>query len=81
MQDIHSSNPPVVTGICDPSNSRARHHRTVTLLTILTAKKLLEHFTKKNYKKSRKEFRIEKVIKKKCDKLYVNWKGYNNLYI
>ena len=27
MQDIRSSNPPVVTGICDPNNSRARHHR------------------------------------------------------
>ena len=24
------------------------------------------------------EFRIEKVIKKKGDKLYVNWKGYDN---
>ena len=23
-------------------------------------------------------FRIEKVIKKKCDKLYVKWNGYNN---
>ena len=27
MQEIRSSNPPVVTGICDPSKSRARHHR------------------------------------------------------
>ena len=25
------------------------------------------------------EFRIEKVIKKKDDKLYVKWKGYDNL--
>ena len=24
------------------------------------------------------EFRIEKVIKKKGDKLYVKWKGYNS---
>ena len=24
--------------------------------------------------------RIEKVIKKKCDKLYVKWKGYNNSF-
>ena len=28
MQEIRSSNPPVVTGICDPNKSRARHHRT-----------------------------------------------------
>ena len=27
MQEIRSSNTPVVTGICDPSKSRARHHR------------------------------------------------------
>ena len=26
------------------------------------------------------EFRIEKVIKGKGDKLYVNWKGYNNSF-
>ena len=23
-----------------------------------------------------KEFRVEKVIKRKCNKLYVKWKGY-----
>ena len=27
MQEIRSSNPPVVTGICDPNKSRARHHQ------------------------------------------------------
>ena len=27
-----------------------------------------------------KEFRIEKVIKRKGDKLYVKWKGYNNSF-
>ena len=27
MREIRSSNPPVVTGICDPNKSRARHHR------------------------------------------------------
>ena len=26
MQEICSSNPPVVTGICDPNKSRAQHH-------------------------------------------------------
>ena len=27
-----------------------------------------------------KEFRIEKIIKKKGDKLYVKWKGYYNSF-
>ena len=28
----------------------------------------------------KKEFRIKKLIKRKCDKLYVKWKGYNNSF-
>ena len=44
-------------------------------------KKLLELFTKKNCKNSnQKEFRTEKVIKRKGDKLYVKWKGCNNSF-
>ena len=44
-------------------------------------KKLLEHFLKKNYKSTnQQEFKIEKVIKKKGDKLYVKWKGYDNSF-
>ena len=31
MQEIRSSNPPVVTGICDPNKYRARHHRSLEL--------------------------------------------------
>ena len=38
---------------------------------ILIEKKLLE---------LQKEFRIENVIKRKEDKLYVKWKGCNNLF-
>ena len=39
---------------------------------ILTEKKLLELFMKKNCKiQIKKQFRIEKVIKRKGDKLYV----------
>ena len=41
------------------------------LLVISKAKKLLEGFSEKNYKKKKKGFRIEKVIKRKGDKLYV----------
>ena len=36
---------------------------------------------KTNCKKTNhKEFRIEKVIKRKSYKLYVKWRGYNNLF-
>ena len=31
-------------------------------------------------KTNQNEFRIEKVIKKKGDKLYVKWKGYDSLF-
>ena len=49
------------------------------LLMILTEKKLLKLFTKKYCKKQiKKGFRIEKVIKRKDDKLHVIWKGCNN---
>ena len=48
-------------------------------LVILKVKKLLEHFGKKNRKKQ-KEFKVEKVMERKGDKLYVKWKGHNNLY-
>ena len=42
-------------------------------------KKLKAVFMKKNYKRL-KEFRIEKVIKRKGNKFYVKWKGYNNSF-
>ena len=31
-------------------------------------------------KVNQEEFRIEKVIKRKGDKLYFKWKGYNNTF-
>ena len=37
-------------------------------------------YKKESQKTSQKEFRIEKVIKKKGDKLYVRWKGYDNSF-
>ena len=50
------------------------------LLMILEKKKLLKHFTKNEFQKTnQKEFRIEKVIKRKGNKLYAKWKEYNNL--
>ena len=35
---------------------------------------------KKLQKTNKKEFRIEKVVKREGDKLNVKWKGYNNSY-
>ena len=46
----------------------------------LMMKKLLILFMKMNCKTKQNEFRIEKVIKKKVDKLYVKWKGYDNSF-
>ena len=40
LQEIRSSNPPVVTGICDPNKSRARHHRKVTIFLAVHVKYL-----------------------------------------
>ena len=41
----------------------------------------LEHFMKKELQKiNQQEFRIEKVIKRKGDQLYVKWKGYDNSF-
>ena len=49
------------------------------LLMILMVKKLLVLFYENELQKTyQKKFRIEKVLKKKSDKLYVKWKGYDN---
>ena len=49
---------------------------------ILAENKLLERFTKKKCKKknNQKEFRVEKITKRKGDKLYLKWKGYDNFF-
>ena len=37
-------------------------------------------YEKELQKTNQKEFRVEKVIKRKDDKLYVKWKGYDNSF-
>ena len=37
-------------------------------------------YEKELQKTNKEEFRIEKVIRRKGDKLYVKWKGYNNSF-
>ena len=47
----------------------------------LNGKKLIGTFYEKELQKTdQKEFRIEKVLMKKGDKLYVKWKGYDNSF-
>ena len=47
----------------------------------LNDEKIVGTFYEKELQKTnQKEFRIEKVIKKKDDKLYVKWKGFDNSF-
>ena len=44
----------------------------------LKGEEIVETFYENELQKTnQKEFRIEKVIKRKCYELYVKWKGYN----
>ena len=48
----------------------------------LNREKIVWTFSEKELQKTnKKEFRIEKVIKRRGDKLYVKWKGYDNSLI
>ena len=45
----------------------------------LNGEEIIDTFYENELQKTnQKEFRIEKVLKKKGDKLYVKWKGYDN---
>ena len=49
------------------------------LLVTLKTKKIVGAFCERQLqKRNQKEFRVEKVIKRKSDKLYVKWKGYGS---
>ena len=51
------------------------------IISELKGEEIVGTFYKKELQKtSQKEFRVEKVIKRKEDKLYVKWKGYNNSF-
>ena len=48
----------------------------------LNGEKIIGTFYEKELQKTnQQEFRIEKVMKRKSDKLYVKWKGYDNSWI
>ena len=47
----------------------------------LNGEEITGSFSEKELQKTnQKEFRIEKVLKRKGDKLYVKWKGYDNRF-
>ena len=47
----------------------------------LNSEEIVRTFCKKELQKTnQKEFRTEKVIKRKGNKLYVKWKGYDNSF-
>ena len=51
----------------------------IYVVSELSGEKITGSFYGKELQKnSQKEFRIEKVLKRKGDKLYVKWKGYDN---
>ena len=62
MQEIYSSNPLVVTGICDPNKSQARNHRSLKLglkLEYLYKNKRIKKEKEKIYMEQGKEIKKE----------------------
>ena len=47
---------------------------------LIGEKIIVTFYEKELQKNNQKEFRTEKVIKRKGDKLYVKWKGYDNSF-
>ena len=51
------------------------------VLNDLNGEEIIETFHEKELRKAnQQELRMEKVIKRKGDKLYVKWKGYNSSF-
>ena len=55
--------------------------RGLNAINDLNGEEIIGTFYEKELQKSnQEEFRIEKVIRRKGDKLYVKWKGYDNSF-
>ena len=53
----------------------------VFIINDLNGEEIIRTFYEKELQKTnQEEFRIEKVIRRKGDKLYVKWKGYDNSF-
>ena len=52
-----------------------------TAISDLNGEEVVGTFYEKELQKAnQKEFRLEKVIKRKCNKLYIEWKSYDDLF-
>ena len=53
----------------------------IDVVNNLNGEEIIGTFYEKELQKmNQKEFRIEKIIKKKWNKLYLKWKGYHNSF-
>ena len=53
----------------------------LTIINDLNGEEIIGIFYEKGLQKTnQQEFRIENLIQKKGDKLYVKWKGYDSLF-
>ena len=52
----------------------------IYVINDLNGEEIIGTFYENELQKDQKEFRIEKVLTKKGDKLYVKWKGYDNSF-
>ena len=53
----------------------------IYVISDLNGEEITGSFYEREFQKtSQKEFRIEKVLKRKSDTLYVKWKGYDNRF-
>ena len=51
------------------------------IISDLNEQEIVRTFSQKELQKTnQKKFRIEKVIQRKGNKLYIKWKGYNSLF-
>ena len=51
------------------------------IISDLNGEEIVETFYEKELQKTnQKEFRIEKVVKRKVNKLFVKWKGYDSSF-
>ena len=53
----------------------------ILYISDLNGEEIIESFYEKELERTnQKEFRIEKILKRKGGKLYVKWKGYENSF-
>ena len=51
------------------------------MLLVTNGEEIVGNFCEKEFQKTHHtEFRVEKVIKKKCDKLYAKWNSYDSSF-